>query len=638
MALPLSILMSSLMTFGNLGERYELTAIKASGISLQRIMSPLIILVVFISFGAFLFANNVLPYANLQMRSLLYDIQQQNPEFQLTPGTFNSLVNGYSIRVQDKNPKTNTLYKVQIYDHTKDQGNASVTIADSGTIKMTLDNQNLILTLYNGYSYNELQDQRIHESKRSYPHRFDTFESQYIIINLDGFSLQRTNQDLFKNHYAMMNLEQLTEKQDSLNREIKEKEDQLYLNLISGNYFKKKDTKSGFGRHSIKNPEHVRTPRDPDYPEPINVYEEEPIAHQSKIQIDTIKKAFFKQSALNDSLPLRIVNVDSIYQLLTLRDQSRVMGTALTFARTSKNVISNSVQALDFKIRYLRRFEIEWFRKFAIAFACMVFLFIGAPLGAIIRKGGLGLPLVLSVLFFIFYYILSLTGEKLVRESLMPAYQGMMIASFVFFIIGIFLTYKATTDSTMLNLDTYMNFIKKYLGQRYTIVDKLSIQNTPEETNPAKLNNIKASLFSLQEMAEQLIDWKKQNTGFSNIIFSLFALSTDATLVQFERYYNNTFRIIINNPVFHNKTLRGKVFEFPAFSNDEFIAKGWKLALKVFLSCIPPITILVVLWHLIKMQLLEMKLKKIAQLVPELVSILNIQYPNHSDENTPTVQ
>ena len=646
MALPLSILMSSLMTFGNLGEKYELTAMKASGISLQKIMKPMVISVVFVSIGTFFFANNVLPYANLQMRSLLHDIRQQRPELQLKPGEFNNLIDGYSIRIQEKDPKTNAMYGIQIYDHSEGRGNVSVIFADSGSMKMTTDEQSLLMTLYDGHSYNELQDPKIPDKKKSYPHRYDKFEKQEFLIRLSGFNLERSDQSLFKNHYAMMTLTQLEYMIDSLNKEIISKEEHIFNTLVNVNLFKNRDSKNvNVGKPKSGNRE--QAPK-----KSSKLIGPRVVTSTAKeVSKDTLKNTPTKPSPkIKEAAPpdtsttkllakkAKIINVDSLFDNLTLREKSRVASNALTYTRTSKNLITNSLQTLDFKTHNLRRHEIEWHRKFTISFACLVFLFIGAPLGAIIRKGGLGLPLVLSVLFFILYYILSLTGEKIVRESIITSLQGMWMTSAIFALTGGFLTYQATTDASMLNLDTYLNFLKKYFGQRYNVVDKLSIQAQVDTTHKAKVSHIKSSLVTLQDNVSSAMKWTKNNSTVSDTLISLFSLNSDNELILFERYYNNTFRILINHPVFHDKSVRSKVYEFPSFNHNDYADKSWKLVVKVVLACLPPITLLVWIRQIIKMTLLDLKLKKIKQLIPELVSILNITFPDNVDENTTTMQ
>ena len=193
MALPLAILMAALMTFGNLGEYYELTAMKSSGVSLIRIMLPLIVVAILLSIGAFLFSNYVLPVANLKMRSLLYDIQRKRPAFNIVEGIFYNGIEGYSMRIDTKDPNTNVLYGIKIYDHTERKGNIMVTVADSGYMRVSADDQYLIFTMYNGRSYHELDIDRKNVKDFTYPYREDLFQEQTILIELTGFGLDRTD-------------------------------------------------------------------------------------------------------------------------------------------------------------------------------------------------------------------------------------------------------------------------------------------------------------------------------------------------------------------------------------------------------------------------------------------------------------
>lgn len=621
MALPLSILMASLMTFGNLGERYELTAIKASGISLQRIMRPLVLVVLILSIGDFFFANNVLPYANLQMRSLMYDIRQQRPELQIKPGEFNSLIDGYSIRVKNKDPKTNVLYGLTIYDHSSGHGNTSVTLADSGTMLVTANDKHLIITLYNGHSYNELYDSKKPQKMQSYPHRYDKFKEQQIIIELKGFGLQRTDQSLFKSHYSMLNLKQLRYYIDSLSLEIDERNNQFYQSLHN-DYFK------------MRNPRSKRSEREPDA---LIIPQAERNAiggnrlQQKKQALDSLAKHAKKPERIDSpdsiiaevSIPVILFDTDSLFNTFTLQEKSRITSAALSAARTTKNLVANSHQTLEFKFENLRRYEVEWQRKFTVSIACLLFMFIGAPLGAIIRKGGLGLPMVISVVFFILYYVLSLIGEKLVRSSVWTDEQGMWATSVLFAVIGAFITYKATTDSSIFNLDTYSNFIKKVFGQRYNVVDMVHIDVMDDTIRTeAKTENMYSSLFSLNDSIEQLLETHKFN--MPDIIIDMFSPQNDSELVIFERLYYNTFASIINSSVFHNKSIRAKIYEFPAMNISEFqdpIARQYGL---IILACLPPFTLFVAARHIIKLIVLRSKLKQIKRLIPELGTSLKI--------------
>ena len=415
LALPLALLMAALMTFGNLGEYNELTALKSSGISLPRIMKPLIFLTLAICVGAFYFSNNVLPVANLKMRSLLYDIQRQRPEFQILEGIFYNGIEGYSIRIGHRDTRIGMLYDLRIYDHSERQGNNRVTYADSGTMKLTADEKFLVVTLYHGKTYEDIQVERRNRRDYTHPMRRDAFEEQVMMIEMKGFGLTRTDESLFKSNYNMLSLSQLKYYQDSIIRDIDALYNGLYQSLNRSTYA---SYRGGKGR---------------------------PIPH-------------FRDSVYKEIYTL---DTDSLLATLSSLHQKQCINQALTQARGSMNYVTTTYSNTDSKIRRLRKYQIEIQRKFTLSFACFIFFFIGAPLGAIIRKGGLGMPTVISILFFIFYYIISLSGEKFARESIITPFQGMWVSAIILFPMGIWLTYKAATDSAIMNLETYTNFIKR---------------------------------------------------------------------------------------------------------------------------------------------------------------------------------
>lgn len=620
MALPLAILMSSLMTFGNMGEFYELTAIKSSGISLQRIMMPLIVLVIFISIGAFFFANEVLPFTNLKMRSLLYDVRNQRPEIQVLPGSFYNGIDGYSMRIDRKNPSTNMLYDIKIYDHSQGRGNTSVTIADSGKMIVTEDERNLIFTLYNGYSYNELEDERNYRKKKTYPHRFDRFEEEQIIIELVGFSLTRTDEDLFRNHYSMLDLKQLGIMKDSINSDIRNKENVLLSTLVNTNYFRKRTV--SYRREGIQ---HVK----PDTTKP----EFTKIRVQKQVEIkpvdipdESVERPLVVQRTRKP--PLKKFNADpevykNLFEKLSIKEKDNVLGTALSYARSARTYVVSSANTINAKTRNLRKFEIEWQRKFTLAFACFIFLFIGAPLGAIIRKGGLGLPLVISTLFFIFYYIISLMGEKIVRESGMADYQGMWMASVIFLVTGIFLTYKATTDASILNFETYSNLIRKYLGiKRITIVDTINKEEKIEKTRKIKYDKLTASLASFQDNIDETLEDIATRLKFSGYLVSLVGLRESSNILLFERLYKNIIRRILESDLMNDRSIKSKLDEFPNFEYKNYLDLKWRLYLRLVLLFIPPVTVIILVRHYIQLLTLKSKLKNITQLVDDLIRLL----------------
>lgn len=432
MALPLAVLLSSIMTFGNMAEYNELLALKAAGISLQKIMAPVMFVSIVITFAAFAFNNNVLPYSNLKMRSLLYDIQRQNPDLQIKAGVFDNSLEGYSIRIEEKDQRTNLLKNIRIYDHTDRMGNIIVTTADSGYMRMTEDESYLLMTLYSGHSYEEMQKKKKGRSRnKTYPHRRDTFKKQEILIELTDFGLKRTDESLFKSSYQMMNLGQLLFIEDSLKNEIREGQDELNKTLKKSSYYKNKN------------------------------YMKKIVAPVVIIPDTSEINNFLADSLVEDSTTIYYFDSDSLFNTYDKEKQKRILTQSVSLARTTMNFVNNTHINVDNKVRRLRKYEIEKYRKFSLSLACLIFFFIGAPLGAIIRKGGLGMPVVVSVLFFLLYYVISLTGEKFVRESVISAFMGMWLSSFIIIPISIFLSYKASRDSVIMNIDTYFAFFKK---------------------------------------------------------------------------------------------------------------------------------------------------------------------------------
>ena len=413
MAFPLSVLLASIFTLGNMGENYELIALKAAGISLQRIVFPLIIMSVGISICAFIFANNVTPITYLKGRTLLYDIQQQRPELQIPEGMFYNGIDGYSIRLGQRDYKTNMLYDLMIYNHTKKAGNVEVILADSGQMAVTQDKRFLEVTLYNGHSYVDVvEDKKTAKPNKNYPFRHDIFDKQIFRIALPGFDLNRSNVEIFKSGYQMMNLEQLTFTIDSFSQAIVVQESQL-RDMIQPTY---------------RNDE-IR-----------------------KLPVDT-------------SLRTRVP--DNFWDEFNKESKSKkqsIIQEAVNSTRAQKDQVAGLIYELDDKNKRTWRYEIEWHRKFTMSLACIIFFFIGAPLGAIIRKGGVGTPIIIAVLFFVVFYVISMIGEKSAKEGAMTPFEGMWLATFIVLPIGIFLTYMATRDSSIFNQELYASYIKKGLN------------------------------------------------------------------------------------------------------------------------------------------------------------------------------
>lgn len=407
MALPLSILLSSIMTMGNLGENYELVAFKSAGISLKKVLRPLAFVVFLLSILAFVFSNYLLPIANLKSKSLLYDVKEQKPTMDIKPGIFSNSLDDYSIRVRDKKiiDDVEHLYDVLIYDHTSGDGNRVVIVAQEGIMTMSDNMQTMNLKLIDGYSYEESEDNR----KRDFPHMRSKFGEQLIRFDLSQFTLNRTDEDLFKSNYKMLNLEQLDAAIDTLSK-------------LQSSHFN--SFKSGFKKSSL-------------------------------LYNDTKKKEK-KVKEVN-----RAVDLDSLYDNLPFNKQKQVLITATNLSRNAKSRLSSVVEDMYNRTKYINYHKIYWHQKLTLSFACIVLFLIGAPLGAIIRKGGLGMPIVISVIFFLIFHILSITGEKMAKEGALPVVQGMWMASMILLPVGLFFTYKATSDSSFFRLDNYLENFKK---------------------------------------------------------------------------------------------------------------------------------------------------------------------------------
>ena len=403
LALPLAILVSSIMTFGNMTEHFEITAAKASGISLQRLMMPLFFVAVMISVTAFFFSNNVLPYTNLKMGSLLYDIRQQKPSLSIREGVFYNGIDGYSIKVGQKDKDGQTIRNVMIYDHTDHEGNKKVVVAESGKMETSADQKFLILTLFNGNSYEE--QNKIKNGADSHPLMRNGFKEYKIRFDLSSFKLSRTNEDLFKGGHQMMNLMQLTSSIDSFKIGINARMAEVDNNLKPYCLFLR----------------------------------------------DT--SAFI--SNMKSAKPLK-----NDYLIGGSRDV--IYENALNQARSIQAYMNGTKEDMEGRNYQIAKYNVEWHRKLTLSAACFILFLIGAPLGAIIRKGGMGMPLVVSIIFFLIYHVTSITGEKMAKEGVIPPFKGMWLSAAVLLPVGIFLIYKATHDSVIFDGDVYRNFFRKF--------------------------------------------------------------------------------------------------------------------------------------------------------------------------------
>ena len=418
LAFPLAMLLASIMTFGNLAENYELVAMKASGISLFRIMRPLVVVAILMTSIAFYFSNSILPKTNLKFYSLMLSVRQQKPEMVIKEGVFSNDMNNYSIKVEHKGKSNNMLYDVMIYDHSDNLGNVSVSVSDSGKMELTKDKKFMSVTLYNGKSYTDGPENRQSQVKK-FPFRRETFTKEVINISMKEFEFNRVDDKRYAGASKMLNVSQLTSQGDSVFRAYKGR---LWRYLVTFTYIRDINLQLNW----LGNP------------------------------IDSLR--------INPKIkPDSIVDFDNQIAAMSTFEKEALYQSTINNVRANSQLISQQLDEMYGRKKALNSYAMEWHRKFTLSFACLIFFFIGAPLGAIIRKGGLGMPVVVSILMFIAYYILMITGEKFAREDAWSMIGGMWLASFVFLPLGIWLTYKAATDSGVMNMESYHALYKRLI-------------------------------------------------------------------------------------------------------------------------------------------------------------------------------
>lgn len=441
LALPLAVLLASLITFGNLGEQVELTAMKAAGISLFRIIRPIAFAVLVICGGAFYFSNNILPVSQVKLWTLIFSLRQKSPELDIPEGEFYDGIHGYNIYVRHKNPRRGILYDMMIYDYSKGFKDATVMVADSGKIVFSDDKRYLMLHLYSGESFENLdrKQQKATGTTKNIPYRRESFAEKQILIDFNS-DLNRMDESVLADQHVSKNAWQLIHSIDSVHTLSVDKGNEQSQQMLESRYF---------GRDKF--------------------------TAERNTQMAEEYAEYREQNAKDNPDWLRSFNTDSLFTSFTDSEKEKVLSVALERARAQSDQIDYNAVILDDYQRYIRRHEVELHRKFTLAFACLIFFFIGAPLGAIIRKGGLGTPVIISVVMFIFYYIIDNTGFKMAREALWPCWAGMWLSSFVLLPIGIFLTYKAATDSALLNPEAWekaFNIIKKKIRRLWILLNK----------------------------------------------------------------------------------------------------------------------------------------------------------------------
>lgn len=412
LALPIATLLASIMTLGGMGEDNELLAMKSAGIPLQRVLLPLIFLSFAVSIGAFFASNNLIPVSYNKIYSLRDDISKTKDEIRIPTGIFYEGIEGYNIRIGSRDENSGSIYNVMVYSHKESKGNTSLTLADSGSIKFSADKKNLVFTLYDGYSYEE-EPREYGSSDSSFTLQRIGFTKQEMIISISNYAFQRSDDNKFSSEIMSQNLSQLRVAKDSLDSSYAKVHQFQYRNLISGGGL-------SFSR-----------------------------------ELDTAYLGNYKGQ----------IEYDSLFRWDSPKEQRGNLRMAIGQLESAVTLLDN-YQIEEFQYIYpLRKIRIERFRKFTLSIACFIFFFIGAPLGAIIRKGGLGTPVIVSMIFFVIYWVVDISGKKLATDGVIGPEVGTLISSAVLFPIGVYLTLKSTRDSSLFNADSYIMFFNKVLNK-----------------------------------------------------------------------------------------------------------------------------------------------------------------------------
>ena len=457
LALPLSILLAALMTFGDLGEHIELTALKSSGISLTTIMKPLAILITLVSIGAFFFQNNVLPQSQVKMWTLLFSMRQTSPTLDIPEGAVYSQIPGYNIFVQRNDKERDMLYGLLIYDVSQGSMYPRIVAADSGRLSMTQDKQHLVLTLYKGSWYEEMKSGGGVNGMSGDLYRRETFHDKEIMIPYDA-NFTRMDDETMKSQYVGKNITELQQTIDSVRLKV--------------------DSAATFVLTKLRS-------------QPVcGVPQQRFVQRDGKPSMEPVPEVTLDKP----------VDLNKLIKELPEHEQQNIVNQAMMRTTAAMQDLQFQGYTINDDNYVIRRHQIELMKKFTLSLACLIFFFIGAPLGAIIRKGGFGMPIVISVLLFIVYYIIDNMGYKLARDGRWEVWQGMWLSSAVLLPLGVFLTHKAVNDSAVFNPDVWLNFIRRVTGLHQTrkLAAKEVIINEVVPTEALELiNGLKASCQQL---------------------------------------------------------------------------------------------------------------------------------------------
>lgn len=470
-ALPLAVLLASLMVFGNLGEKFELTAMKASGISLFKIMRPLIVLMMFIAIGAFFFQNNVLPVAQTKMWTLMFSVRQKSPEVEIPERSFYDAIPNMNLYVEKKNTETGMLYDMIIYDLSRGIDNTRVILADSGRFNFTEDKTRLYLDLHDGEMFENLRDNTFGTSagKQYLPFRRESFKRKEVYFPFDA-NFNRMDESGVRSMYVGQNISQLRHSIDSIGGQIDSIGNVYARELLNTSYF--------------------------------DLRRERSVVRDGKVSYEKRPDVAMKK-------PL---DLDSIFSSPTPASAKSYLTQAHARAKRQKQEYTYRSIALADQAKMMRRHDIEMQKKFTLSIACIIFFFIGAPLGSIIKKGGIGTPLVISVLLFIVYFIFDNMGYKMARDGKVPVWEGIWLSTAVLLPLGVFFTYKAVGDSQVFNVDAYVNFFRRLTGKvagRSLTLKEVRMTDVTKDEALKLLSTFLTDAEAAQKRIKQAPAWKR---------------------------------------------------------------------------------------------------------------------------------
>ena len=505
-ALPLAILLSSLITFGNLGESSELTAIKSAGISLTRTFSSLVVVSCLISATSFVFQNNIGPYSTIKLSQLLVSMKQKNPELEIPEGVFYDGIPNSNIYVQKKDVKTGKFYGIMIYRMSNSYEDSEIILADSGMLQTTAEKQHLLLTLWNGEWFSN-QAQEVGRDAAA-PFRRETFLEKKTLIDFNG-DFDMTDAALFSGDARGKGLAKLYRDLDSLQHN-NDSIGRVFYNEVQMSYY----NTSGLSRTDT---------------------------------LAAIKEAGKKT-----------FNVDSAFARLNNDGKRSVLGIARSQVQAVDADLEFKAMVTEDANRMIRQHKIEMYKKFVLSLSCLIFFFIGAPLGTIIRKGGLGIPVIVSVLVFIVYYILDNSGYQMARRGIWAIWFGELLATMVLVPLAVFVTYKANKDSAVFNFDAYRNLLMNLLGmrQKRNIMAKEVIINEPDYWRDAGL------LSEVTERAQAYAEAHRLKTA-PNVKRVFFEYQADNEIEEINRLLETAIDDLGNT---RDKTILNLLNEYPVMS------------------------------------------------------------------------